>query len=336
MLWVGGEGGMEAGLVQRAGIAFKSIPAAGVHGVGLKSLPRNVGLLLRGVFASRRILREFKPEALMFTGGYVAVPLAVAGRAVPSLLYVPDIEPGLALKTIARLADMITVTAEDSRKFFNKKTRILVTGYPTRAELMKWDRPSGRSALNLRDDLPALLVFGGSKGARSINTALLGILPALLAKAQVVHLSGELDWPVVEARRRELSGEQAERYHAYPYLHEQMGAALAAADLAVSRAGASALGEFPLFGLPAVLVPYPHAWRYQKVNADHLARNGGALVLDDTRLKDGLLPTVSALLDDPARLNAMRSAMRAMARPDAAERIAAELVKLAEKGRSPS
>jgi UDP-N-acetylglucosamine:LPS N-acetylglucosamine transferase len=336
MLWVGGEGGMEAGLVQRAGIAFKSIPAAGVHGVGLKSLPRNVGLLLRGVFASRRILREFKPEALMFTGGYVAVPLAVAGRAVPSLLYVPDIEPGLALKTIARLADMITVTAEDSRKFFNKKTRILVTGYPTRAELMKWDRPSGRSALNLRDDLPALLVFGGSKGARSINTALLGILPALLAKAQVVHLSGELDWPVVEARRRELSGEQAERYHAYPYLHEQMGAALATADLAVSRAGASALGEFPLFGLPAVLVPYPHAWRYQKVNADHLARNGGALVLDDTRLKDGLLPTVSALLDDPARLNAMRSAMRAMARPDAAERIAAELVKLAEKGRSPS
>jgi undecaprenyldiphospho-muramoylpentapeptide beta-N-acetylglucosaminyltransferase len=336
MMWVGGEGGMEAGLVQRAGIAFKSIPAAGVHGVGLKSLPRNVGLLLRGVFASRRILREFKPEALMFTGGYVAVPLAVAGRAVPSLLYVPDIEPGLALKTIARLADVITVTAEDSQKFFNKKTRILVTGYPTRAELMKWDRPSGRSALNLRDDLPALLVFGGSKGARSINTALLGILPALLAKAQVVHLSGELDWPVVEARRRELSGEQAERYHAYPYLHEQMGAALAAADLAVSRAGASALGEFPLFGLPAVLVPYPHAWRYQKVNAEHLARNGGALVLDDTRLKDGLLPTVSALLDDPARLNAMRSAMRAMARPDAAERIAAELVKLAEKGRSPS
>jgi UDP-N-acetylglucosamine:LPS N-acetylglucosamine transferase len=141
---------------------------------------------------------------------------------------------------------------------------------------------------------------------------------------------------VVEARRQELSGEQAERYHAYPYLHEQMGAALAAADLAVSRAGASALGEFPLFGLPAVLVPYPHAWRYQKVNAEHLARNGGALVLDDTRLKDGLLPTVSALLDDPARLNAMRSAMRAMARPDAAERIAAELVKLAEKGRSPS
>ena len=326
---------MEQELVERAGISFEAIPAAGIHGVGLRALPRNVGLLARGIFAARRALREFKPDVLMLTGGYVAVPMALAGRAVPSLLVLPDVEPGLALKTAARFADVITVPAEESRRYFRGGARVIVTGYPARADLAKWDRASARKALALRDDPPVLLVFGGSKGARSINMALLAILPAVLERAQVVHISGSLDWPTVEARRAELSSEQQARYHAFPYLHEEMGAALAAADLAVSRSGASSLGELPLFGLPAVLVPYPHAWRYQKVNADHLARNGAGLVLADEQLKDKLLPTIIALLDDPNKLDAMRAAMRSLAHPDAAGRIAAQLVGLA-RGRTPS
>ena len=104
MLWVGSEGGMEEDLVKRAGIRYTAIPAAGVHGVGLKALPGNLVRLARGVLASRRILREFNPQVLFFTGGYVAVPMALAGTGVPSLLFVPDIEPGLALKTLARFA----------------------------------------------------------------------------------------------------------------------------------------------------------------------------------------------------------------------------------------
>ncbi len=104
---------------------------------------------------------------------------------------------------------------------------------------------------------------------------MLANLPALVEMAQIVHITGELDWPNVEAKMKELTKAQSARYHAFPYLHEEMGAALAAADLALSRAGASTLGEYPLFGLPAILVPYPHAWRYQKVNADYLVRHGG-------------------------------------------------------------
>ena len=94
---------MEESLVKRQGITFQSIPAAGVHGVGLCTLPRNLAKLARGVFAARRILKEFKPDVLFFTGGYVAVPMALAGRSIPSLLYVPDIEPGMALKSLADL-----------------------------------------------------------------------------------------------------------------------------------------------------------------------------------------------------------------------------------------
>lgn len=326
---MGGEGGIEAGLVQRAGIPFRAIPAAGLHGVGLRALPGNLWRVLRGMVAAGRILREFRPDVLMFTGGYVAFPMAVAGMRIPSLLYVPDIEPGLALKAIARFADCITVTAAESKQFFDKKSDLVVTGYPTRPDLARWTREAARAHFGLDDSLPVLLVFGGSKGARSINLALLGGLEDILERAQVIHISGELDWPRVEDARRALSPRQSARYHAYPYLHEEMGAALAAADLAVSRAGASALGEFPLFGLAAVLVPYPHAWRYQKVNADYLASQGAALMMEDARLKTDLAATVSALLDDQPRLAAMRAAMKSLAQPQAAAKIAAQLLRLA-------
>jgi UDP-N-acetylglucosamine--N-acetylmuramyl-(pentapeptide) pyrophosphoryl-undecaprenol N-acetylglucosamine transferase len=332
LLWVGGEGGMEENLVKRTGLSFKAIPAAGLHGVGLKALPRNLAQITRGIFAARRILKEFEPDVMLFTGGYVAFPMALAGIKIPSLLYVPDIEPGLALKAIARFADVITVTAADSRKYFSPRARLVETGYPTRADLTKWKRADARAHFNLDEDLPVLLVFGGSKGARSINNALLAHLPALLAHAQIIHISGELDWPAVQVAQAALNAEQRTRYHAYPYLHEEMGAALAAADLAVSRAGASALGEYPLFGLPAILVPYPYAWRYQKVNADYLVQNGAALLLEDVRLKADLAETVLSVLHDRARLAAMRIAMRALARPDAAHRIAAELQQLAARG----
>jgi UDP-N-acetylglucosamine--N-acetylmuramyl-(pentapeptide) pyrophosphoryl-undecaprenol N-acetylglucosamine transferase len=332
LLWVGGEGGMEENLVKRAGLSFKAIPAAGVHGVGLKALPRNLWQIARGFFAARRILKDFKPDVMLFTGGYVAFPMALAGMKVPSLLYVPDIEPGLALKAIARFADVITLTAPDSRKYFSPRARLIETGYPTRADLAKWNRTNAQGHFNLSEDLPTLLVFGGSKGARSINTALLKHLPALLAHAQIIHISGELDWPVVQVAQAALNAEQRARYHAYPYLHEEMGAALAAADLVVSRAGASALGEYPLFGLPAILVPYPYAWRYQKVNADYLVQHGAALMLEDARLQTDLAEVVLPLLRDRARLAAMHIAMRALARPDAAAHIAAELQRLALQG----
>jgi len=333
ILWIGGEGGMETRLVERAGVAFETIPAAGVHGVGIGQLPRNLWQLGRGYLASRRILRRFKPEVLFFTGGYVAAPMATAGRRIPAMLYVPDIEPGLALKGLARFADRIALTAEDSCKFFPQHATTIVTGYPTRLSLAKWTRADARRMLGLDDHLPVLLVFGGSKGARSINSAVLDNLPALLAQSQLVHLSGELDWSRVAAARNNLPESKAAIYHAYPYLHEEMGAALAAADLVISRAGASTLGEFPLFGLPAILVPYPHAWRYQKVNAEYLVRHNAAVEIEDAQLNEKLLPTVAELLGNRSRLDTMREAMKSLSHPQAAIEIGRQLVALAGERR---
>ena len=333
VLWVGGEGGMEADLVKRAGLPYAAIPAAGLHGVGMRSLPGNLLRLARGYFAARRILAEFKPNVLLFTGGYVAVPMALAAGTVPSLLFVPDIEPGQALKAISLFASRIGLTTETSMRYFRGNLRTAVTGYPTRPELAGWDRERGCAQLGLDASRCVLLVTGGSKGARSINRSLLAALPELLKISQVIHISGQLDWLEVETAAQSLAPDLAVNYHPMPYLHE-MGAALAAADLVVSRAGASCLGEYPLFGLPAVLVPYPYAWRYQKVNAAYLTEKGAAVLVEDAALSTAMQATVPDLLMDKPRLEGMRTSMRSLARPRAADDLAGLVRHLAEGGAS--
>jgi len=326
VLWVGSQNGMEADLVQRAGIRFTAIPAAGVHGIGIRSLPRNLYKIGRGIIASRRILNQFKPDVLLFTGGFVAVPMALAGRKIPSLVFVPDIEPGLALRYLARSARVIAVTTEDSNRYFSKKARIVHTGYPTRADLEAWNSENARKHFNLEIDLPILLIAGGSSGARSINQAILAMLNDLLKICQVIHISGKLDWAEIQDARDKLDKSIAGRYHPYPYLYDDIGAAFACANLVISRAGASTLGEYPLFGLPAILVPYPYAWRYQKVNADYLQKHGSAIVIEDDQLTTLLLPTVQELITDSDRLKNMSQAMMKLATPDSASQLA-ELIK---------
>jgi len=172
----------------------------------------------RGVLAARGILNDFNPDVLFFTGGYVAVPMAFAGRSFPSLLYVPDIEPGMALKSLAGSADVIAVTTEQSQQFFNKQ--VYETGYPLRPDLSLWDRQTAHQHLGVSGKLPILLVLGGSKGAHSINVVVLNNLPALLEKFEIIHLSGETDWQIVKSAREQLPVDIADRYHALSYLHE--------------------------------------------------------------------------------------------------------------------
>jgi UDP-N-acetylglucosamine--N-acetylmuramyl-(pentapeptide) pyrophosphoryl-undecaprenol N-acetylglucosamine transferase len=343
-LWIGGIGGMEIDLVKREGIPFEPIPAAGLHGVGMRSVPGNLVQLWRGYKASRRIIRRFKPDVMFFTGGYVAVPVAFAGR-VPmsgmlrprSLLYVPDVEPGLALKTLSYIADRIAVSANDSKAYLPSSADVVVSGYPTRSSLKRWGKDEAFKVMGLSPEYPTLLVLGGSRGARSINRALISVLPELLSDMQVIHASGQLDWTEIEAAQIDLMDrlgpEQAKRYRPYPYLHEELGAALTIADLVLSRAGASTLGEYPLFGLPAILVPYPYAWRYQQVNARYLESRGAALIIQDDDLPERLLSEVRRLVKDRRELENMRSAMGAMANPQAASVIASQISDLVSRSR---
>jgi UDP-N-acetylglucosamine:LPS N-acetylglucosamine transferase len=320
---------MEKDLVTRENVQYMSIPAAGLHGVGLFNTPRNLWQLLQGTLRSRQILHSFKPDVLFFTGGYVAVPMALAGRKTPSLLFVPDIEPGLALKFLSRFSSRLAFTTETSGRYFPGNSRTEVTGYPTRPGLARVEKAAARAALGITTDKPVLFVFGGSKGARSINQALWKNLSALLAEVEIIHITGSLDWPRVEEIKAGLNADETAGYHAFPYLHEEMASAFSAANLVICRAGASTLGELPLFGLPAILVPYPHAWRYQKVNADYLAGRGAAQVIRDEDLAQEMLSAIRGLLQDTEKLAKMSAAASALAVPDAAGNLADLLLRLA-------
>ncbi len=326
---------MEEGLVARAGLRFQGIPAGGVRGMSPLRLARNVVKLGQGYGQARGIVKAFDPQVVFATGGYVGVPVVVAARqaGVPSLLYLPDIEPGMAVKALARLVDRICVSFDASRRYLPEE-KVVATGYPVRQELLaSGDKAQARQALGLDPDVETVLIFGGSRGARRINQAALGAAPRLAERAQVVHVSGELDAATMTSAIAALPESGQRRYHVYGYLH-QMVDALRAADLVVSRAGAATLGEYPAVGLPAILVPLPISGGHQWPNAQFLIDAGAAVAVPNEELTpDRLWEEICTALDDPRRLAEQARAMRSLARPDAAHRIGAEIAYLAEHGR---
>ena len=312
---------MDAELLSGQNFDFKAIPAAGLHGMNLANLPGNLIKLVCGYIKVRRIIHQFQPDIIFYTGGFISIPVALASRGVPSVAFIPDIEPGAALNFLIKQCNLITAVTENTKNFIPQNKKVEVTGYPIRSDLSKWTRENGRREFGLMDDLPVLLVFGGSRGARSINQALYPIMGELLKEIQIIHISGEDNWEETRQAKSNLPQSLSARYLAFPFLHSQMGAALASADLVVCRAGASTLGELPFFRLPAILVPYPHAWRYQHTNAEYLVIHGGAILLEDKDLNTSLLSTVMNLIHNQSMLTDMRNSMHVLSRPDAAQRI---------------
>lgn len=321
ILWVGGKGGMEAELISRLNLPYEEIPAAGVHGVGLRSLPGNIIKLLKGVIQSTRILKRFKPDVIFYTGGYIAAPMALAGFRIPSVLYVPDIEPGFALNFIAKFAHAIALTTENSKQFFSKSKNLVVTGYPIRNDLRIIEKSKALEVFNISENQPVILVYGGSKGSHSINQAINKHIHFLLSSYQIIHVTGKIDWEEISDLYYSLPNNLRNNYHIYPYLHEEMSAAFSCAELVICRSGASSLGELPFFGLPAILVPYPYAWRYQKVNAEFLVKNKAAILIADQELDQQLLNEINHLFETPEKLSEMRKTMKSLSKSDAAHQI---------------
>jgi UDP-N-acetylglucosamine--N-acetylmuramyl-(pentapeptide) pyrophosphoryl-undecaprenol N-acetylglucosamine transferase len=328
-LWITGESDMESRILKEYHIDTAAIPSAGLHGVGLKNLPKNSWRILQGYFKARRIIREFKPDVLFTTGGYLSIPVVMAASRNPIVAYIPDIEPGYALKYIIRRASAVTATVEETHKFIPTGKVFRATGYPIRPGLQKWTRDNALQHFKITAKKTILLVFGGSKGARSINLAVQKILPQLLKEAIVLHITGNDHWEESQRSKSQLPGSLKEFYYPYPFLHEDMGAALACSDLAVCRAGGSILGELPYFGLPAILIPYPYAWKYQQMNAEYLANRGAAVILNDKEINDELLSKVIELILDQTRLEKMRHAIKEISRPNAAKEIGEMIIKAA-------
>ncbi len=329
ILWVGRAGGLEERVMARRGIRFQALPTGPLRGMNPVRVAKSLALMAQGTARGRRLLGEFGADVVLATGGYVSVPmLTAAWRKCPSLIYLPDMVPGLAIRYLSPLATRVAVSFESVKGYF-PAGKAFVSGYPVRRELLEADRQAARAQLGFPAGWPAVLVMGGSTGARAINSAVRAILPELLRKATVLHVSGHEDYEDLVRRRSDLPMELREQYRLYAYMYDEMPLALAAADLVVGRAGAATLAEFPAVGLPAVLVPYPYSGQHQMPNAEYMAARGAAVVLPEADLEQQLLPTVTALLADDERRHEMSRASRALARPGAAAAIAAELQTLA-------
>ena len=306
-----------------------------LHGVNLLIKILSLARLMIGVLQSLWILLRHRPNAIFLTGGWVSVPIAVAAQLyrIPVVIFVPDVEPARTLKVLGRFAKVITATVDATRQFYPPRKTVVETGYPLRHNLQTATRDEGIAYFGLDLDKKTLLVFGGSRGSRAINRAIYGHIDELLSapELQIMHISGKLDAKEVQDAHDELALELQSRYYTHDYVHE-MGLAFAAADLVLCRAGASTLGEFPIFQLPAILVPLAYEWHYQEVNADWLASRGAAIRLDEPRLENELVSTVHNLLNNPDRLAEMQQAAAALARADGASNIARTILEQAHKG----
>jgi UDP-N-acetylglucosamine--N-acetylmuramyl-(pentapeptide) pyrophosphoryl-undecaprenol N-acetylglucosamine transferase len=330
LLYIGVKGRIDADIVARENIPFKAITAGPIRTGSITGTAKGGANLASGTAQSYNLLRRFKPDVVFASGGYgsVGVGLAARLRMVPLLLFLPDVEAGLAVRTLAKVADRIAVTVQPAQEKFGYQKTVL-TGYPVREPFFGVDRTEARKQLGLDPKLPVLLVSGASTGAARINRAVSSWAADFLQSAQIVHLSGRGDEAWLRAGLEMLPQELQSRYHLYAYLHDEMPLALAAADLGIMRSGASVLGELPATGLPAVLVPGEYEGWDQSPNAKYLQEKGAAIMLPQTDLDD-LHALVADLIKDTDRLAGMRSALAGLARPDAAERLARLTVEMAK------
>jgi UDP-N-acetylglucosamine--N-acetylmuramyl-(pentapeptide) pyrophosphoryl-undecaprenol N-acetylglucosamine transferase len=320
ILYAGTGDPAEARIVRAAGWRYRGVRAAGVRARSPLRAARGVGTIALGTTQALWLLARFRPGAVFATGGYGSVPVALAARALrrPLVVFLPDVYPGWAVRFTARFAARLATSTEAALEFLPAE-RTRVTGYPVRRAFFALDRPAARERLGLPPRVPVVLVSGGSSGAVSLNSAFVRHLPQFTTLAHVIHLTGRRDEGRMLALRERLTAHQRGRYHIHGYL-DDMPAALAAADVVVTRAGASILGELPAAGIPAVLVPLELS--DQARNARYLESLGAAVTISNADAPARLYAAVDTLLKDPQRLAAMRRAMTALARPQAAEEIA--------------
>lgn len=332
--WIGGHRGLESAIVPGAGVPLTRLALR-----SLRSANRDVHLVLdparlaASVPQAIALLLRRRPAAILTTGGYVAIPvlLAAAALRIPTVLWEGNVVPGRSVRATARLATVVAVTHPETGTALGVRDPH-VTGTPIR-RVDDVDREAARERFGVGPGERLLLVFGGSQAVRRFNAAVLDALPRLVERVHVVHVTGDAGYATALAAREQLPETVRARYSPHPFLRDDMTLALAAADLAVGRAGASTLAEAAAFRLPLAIVPYPHAAGHQRANAEAHVAVGAGRMIEDADFDAEELLRVAAILSDPREHATMAAAAHAVARPGAADAVA-ELV-AAVGGRHP-
>jgi UDP-N-acetylglucosamine--N-acetylmuramyl-(pentapeptide) pyrophosphoryl-undecaprenol N-acetylglucosamine transferase len=334
-IFIGTRRGLENSIVPRLGYRMRSILSRPLPSSRNADFVYAVLCASVGLVQSVVILTWDRPHVVIGTGGYASGPVVLAARllGIPILLIEPNSMPGRTVAMLSRYADEIALGFKETVKYFNRGTNLRVTGVPIRTSLVNCDRTEGLRRFGLASDRKTVFVFGGSRGASSINRAVIEAVRALENRDDLQFLiqTGGSDYRHV----LDSVGSLGVPCKVHPFI-EDMGLAYAASDLVVSRAGAGAVAEITACGLPAVLIPYPHATgHHQESNARLLEESGAARVILDKDLNGELLAhTIVSILSEPGRLGTMSGNSRRLGKPDAAGEIASRLIDLARrKGR---
>ncbi|WP_430810382.1 MULTISPECIES: undecaprenyldiphospho-muramoylpentapeptide beta-N-acetylglucosaminyltransferase [unclassified Carboxylicivirga] len=329
ILFVGALGKMEMEKVPAAGYRIIGLPVAGFH---RKLTLRNLAFpfkLINSLWQARKVIRDFAPDVAVGVGGYASGPvLQIASQqGVPCLLQEQNSYPGVTNRLLAKKSAKICVAYEQMDRFFDRE-KILITGNPVRNDLL--NQIQHKEALDfwrLDEGKKTLLIIGGSLGARSINHGIISSIDELPPDVQVIWQTGRF---YLDDMRSQLSDHLKERVIITDFI-SRMDMAFAAADLVVSRAGASSISELAILGKPCIFVPSPNvAEDHQTKNAMALVHRGAAVLVSDDKVNT-LIDKAAELLNDGSRLEALATSIKAFAKPDAARDIAREVIGLAKK-----
>ncbi len=318
IIFVGTKEGLEITIIPEAGFELRTISAQGLDRTSLLKAAGSALQVPMGFWQARSIVKEFQPDLVIGTGGYVSYPVVMAASImnVKTIIHEQNAYPGLANRALAKRADRVMLTFPGAQAFFPAGTTVL-TGLPVRTELTLANRHDAASFFALREDRFTLLVVGGSRGAARINEAMLGMIPELRRMdLQVIWVTGDQHYDKILHSLQEDG--LPENIKMFPFLF-QMELGMAMADLVVCRAGATTLSELALLGIPAILVPYPYAAEgHQEKNARYLEEKGAALMIIDEFLDERiLLESIKGLRGNKFRLLRMAQLMKEEGHPDA-------------------
>lgn len=326
VLYVGSIGGLEGKIIPPENIPYREV--AGAY-LPRKLTPRLLSALLktaRGLLQARQLIKQYQPDLVLGTGGFVAGPVVLAASlaGIKTVIHEQNIYPGFTNRLLASRVDRIALNFKGAAQYFPRKSqdKLVVTGNPIREVILTTERSQGIKELDLVEHKKTMLVFGGSQGAQSINDAMIPVYKKYSQAnwLQIIHLTGLNNYEQVlkQLRASGINLTEQDHYKILPYL-DKMELAYAVADLIIYRAGATGLAEITAKGIPAILIPYPYsAENHQEYNARNLAEKGAAIVINQQDLTGDLLKAeIQGLFRDQARLTVMSSNSKKIGKPAA-------------------
>lgn len=342
ILFIGAKGHMEEKLVPQAGYELKCLPGSGLsRGKSLKAIKKNikvVGDLFGSIKQCKQIIKEFQPDVIVGTGGYASFPALRAGSKlkIPTCVHESNAVPGVTTKMVAKTADRVLVSFEESAKYYGDPEKVEVVGMPVRKEFITTTKMDARKELNM-GDAPLVVSAFGSLGARAMNFAVADMMKLEQENGfpfRHIHATGSYGWEWMPEQVKNVGVDlsKAPTIDMVEYIYN-MPTLMAAADIIIGRAGASTCNEIGASGTPCILIPSPNVTNnHQEKNARILEQRGCAVVLTEgENMGQKLYDAVQELLRDREKRSAMSAALRQMVKLDCAERMCDIIEQLAKK-----